>query len=119
MKKSGKKILKKINHTEADPSFAPVAKAFLKDSQVTGGMMMASYGLKVKGKIFAMYGRGQFVVKLPKQRVDAMVESGAGKRFDPGHRRLMKEWVVVLTGKQSWIALAKEAHHYVGGLQTI
>jgi hypothetical protein len=32
-------------------------------------------------------------VKLPRERVDELVEAGAGHRFDPGHGRLMKEWV--------------------------
>ena len=37
---------------------------------------MSSYGLKVHGKIFAMFGRRQFVTKLPKQRADALVSVG-------------------------------------------
>lgn len=48
---------------------------------------MASYGLRINGKIFAMFSRGQFVVKLPKQIVDELVSSRKGKRFDPGHGR--------------------------------
>lgn len=74
---------------------------------------MASYGLKVKGKIFAMLVRGQMVVKLPRHRVDEMVEGGKGERFDPGHGRLMKEWVVILTDKKSWVDIAKEAYRFV------
>ncbi len=77
--------------SELDPSFAPVVAAFVHDRQVTRGMLMSSYGLKVNGNIFAMHGRGQFVAKLPRQRVDELVNSGKGKRFDPGHGRLMKE----------------------------
>lgn len=98
---------------ELDPSFAPVVAAFLNDHQVTRGMMMSSYGLKVNGKIFAMYGREQFVVKLPKQRVDEMVSSGRGKRFDPGHGRLMKEWLALKGAKESWVDLAREAYEFV------
>jgi hypothetical protein len=48
----------------------------------------------VNGKIFAMFGRKQFVAKLSKSQVDALVSAGARKRFDPGHGRLMKEWLV-------------------------
>jgi len=33
--------------------------------------MMSSDGLKVDGEIFAMFGRGKFVVKLPKQSTDS------------------------------------------------
>ena len=74
---------------------------------------MSSYGLKINGKIFAMFGRGQFVTKLPKARVDELVSAGKGKRFDPGHGRLMKEWIVVWAGKVDWIELAKDAYQFV------
>jgi hypothetical protein len=76
--------------TEAaiDPRFASVMKAFAGDPSVSGGMMMSSFGLKVNGKIFAMMNRGKFVVKLPRGRVDAIVATGAGENFDPGHGRL-------------------------------
>jgi hypothetical protein len=50
-----KKKSKPRTASELDPSFAPVVAAFLNDRQVTHGIMMSSYGLKVNGKIFAMY----------------------------------------------------------------
>lgn len=113
MKNTVKKKSRKIAFIEPDPSFAPVAKAFAKDRNVTAGLMMASYGLKVKGKIFAMLVRGQLVVKLPKHRIDEMIEDGKGQRFDPGHGRLMKEWVVIFAKKESWVGIAQEAHSFV------
>lgn len=114
MKNTVKKKPRRPTSIEPDASFAPVAKAFAKNRNVTAGMMMASYGLKVKGKIFAMLVRGQMVVKLPKHRVDEMIEGGKGKRFDPGHGKLMKEWVVVLAEKKSWVEIAQEAYRFVG-----
>jgi hypothetical protein len=98
---------------EIDPRFRPVLDAFVQYRDVTRGKMMSSYGLKVNGKIFAMFGRKQFVTKLPKARVDALVKDGAGKNFDPGHGRLMKEWVVVAEGGPDWLELAKEAYVFV------
>ena len=77
------------------------------------GKLMSSCGLKMKGKFFAMFGRGKFVTKLPKQRVDELVTGGKGTRFDPGHGRLMKEWVVVESGKANWVELAGEAYAFV------
>lgn len=74
---------------------------------------MSSYGLKVNGKIFAMFGKDQFVVKLPKKRVDELVNGGKGKRFDPGHGRLTKEWIAFGGGNEEWVKLAKEARHFV------
>jgi len=54
-------------------------------------------------------------VKLPRARVDTLVAAKQGERFDPGHGRLMKEWVVVEPGAGDWLALAKEARAFVGG----
>jgi hypothetical protein len=85
-------------------------------SETGGGRKFGSSGLKIDNKVFAMVSsRGEFVVKLPRQRVDALVASGDGTRFDPGHGRLMKEWLVVsLTSTLDWLVLAKEAMAFVG-----
>jgi hypothetical protein len=69
--------------------------------------------LVVKGKIFAMLVKGRLVAKLPKARVDELVSGGIGEHFDPGHGRLMKEWVVVGAGRAPWTELAKEAYRFV------
>ena len=96
-----------------EPAFVPVVDAFAGRRDVTRGRMMASYALKVGGKIFAMFGKGRFVVKLPKARVDALVGRGAGTRFEPMPGRAMKEWVVLKAGATDWIALANEAYEFV------
>lgn len=96
-----------------DPRFAPVAAAFVDHPDVTAGTMMASYGLKVNGKIFAMYGCQKFVAKLPKSRVDELVSNGIGERFNPGHGRLMKEWIAIPEHSSRWIELAREAYAFV------
>ena len=98
---------------EADPAFAPVADAFAGDPDVSAGRMMASFGLKVNGKIFAMHVRGSLVAKLPKTRVDELVDAGVGERFDPGHGRIMKEWISIQPGRADWVELAREAHRLV------
>lgn len=46
--------------------------------------MMSSYGLKVNGKIFAMFGRGKFVAKLSRERVDQLRERRQGRALRPG-----------------------------------
>lgn len=98
--------------------FARVVKEFDKDNRVSqgGGKGFGSGALKVNGKIFAkMSSKGEFVVKLPKDRVDELVKSGEGERFDPGHGRAMKEWLVVGTAKTSWVGFAKEACEFMKG----
>ena len=110
---AAKKKANASEQTEVDPRFAPVVEAFIHKRDVTYGKLMSSYGLKVKGKIFAMFGKGKFVTKLPRQRVDELVTAGKGRRFDPGHGRVMKEWVVVESGKADWVELAGEAYAFV------
>src|SRR5215467_7216182 len=110
------KARKQRETAEVDPHFAPIVSAFARDRQVKCGRMFSSNSvLNVNGKIFAMLTKGNLVVKLPKARVDEMVGCGHGTHFDPGHGRLMKEWVVVGSGKLDWIELAREAHRYVKG----
>ena len=98
-----------------DPKFQPVIDALAGDRHVTRGRMFGSTGLKVNGKVFAMLVKGKFVAKLPGERVDQLVASGAGAYFDPGHGRLMKEWVTLAGAEDQWIDLAKEARCFVGG----
>ena len=94
-----------------DPELAPVVEAFAAAKQQP--RKFGSNGLKVNGKIFAMLVRGKLVVKLPKERVDRLVASRQGEPFDPGHGRLMKEWMVILSPSLSWADLAREAHDFV------
>jgi hypothetical protein len=78
-----------------------------------GGRKFGSNGLKVGGKLFALFTQGTLVVKLPGERVTALVGQRVGKPFDPGHGRLMKGWLAVTSATASWPDLVKEAHAYV------
>jgi hypothetical protein len=58
----------------------------------------------------------EFVVKLPRPRVEELEASGIGQKFDPGHGRLMKEWLAVRANAENrWPELASEALDFVGG----
>ena len=72
-------------------------------------------GLKVGGKIFAMLVGDELVAKLPRERVDALVDTGVATRFDPRRDgRLMKEWASVpLISADRWPALVAEAYAFV------
>ena len=100
------------------PDYSAVIKAFSKDPRVSvgAGKGFGSGGLKVDGKLFAlMSSRGEFVVKLPRPRVAELVAKGKGVQFDPGHGRLMREWIAMRGASDDWVALAREARRFVGG----
>lgn len=113
MKKNDRKRTKGAGRMEIDLRFVPVVRAFDGVRGVTAGKLFASYGLKVNGKIFAMFGRGRLVVKLPKEQVDEMVNAGKAERFDPGHGRVMKEWAALHGEEAKWVELAREAYRFV------
>jgi hypothetical protein len=98
-----------------NPRFMSVARAFARDRQVSRGegKGFGSGALKLKGKIFAMMSsKGQFVVKLPKNRVAELVRGGQGQNFDTGGGRIMKEWVVIKDPDANWNEFAKEAYQF-------
>jgi hypothetical protein len=110
-------VKRKTSETRGgDAGFQSVVDAFTADRRVTrGGQKGFGTGaLKVKGKIFAMMSsKGQFVVKLSTTRVDALVASGEGARFEPRPGRPMKEWLAVGSRQKMWIELAREAYRFV------
>jgi hypothetical protein len=102
--------------TDAAALFERFAGRFLADPAVTRGTGFGSNpGLRIGGRIFAMLSNGELVLKLPKERVDLLVESGTGARFDPRHNgRLMKEWVTVPGRyRREWEQLAADALLFV------
>lgn len=73
-----------------------------------------SDALKVNGSIFAMVTGGRLVVKLPRDRVDALISQGTGAPFDSGKGRPMKEWLTVVDDDgETWLTLAREALNFV------
>ena len=66
--------------------------------------------LRYRRKIFAMFVRGQLVVKLPRPRVDELVVACHGERFDANKGTPMKEWFSLDPGSAlPWPPLAREA----------
>jgi hypothetical protein len=73
-----------------------------------------STSLKTGGRMFAMLAHERLVVKLPAKRVDDLEASGVGRRFDPGHGRLQREWLHVSGDDfELWVELATEAEAFV------
>jgi len=116
MKRQPKKTATTREAITVDPRFAPVVAAFARDKRVSQKRMFSSHNvLNVDGKIFAMLVKDKIVVKLPRQRVDELVDERKGGYFDPGHGRLMKEWIAVEAGRVNWVDLATEAYRFVKG----
>src|SRR5258708_29996214 len=108
----------RVSRRRQEKGFQVVVTVLTKDRHVTRETRQGfgSGALKVKGKIFAMIAsKDQFVVKLPKTRVDALVQDGVGGRFEPGPGRVMKEWLAIDAKRErvSWLDLAREAHQFV------
>ncbi|MEA2578235.1 MAG: hypothetical protein QOD78_1823 [Chloroflexota bacterium] len=105
----------------AEERWALLVKTMLAGSSATYGApgsgpqrAFGSTSLKTDGKIFAMLVKDRLVVKLDRRRVDELVEADMGRRFDPGHGRLQKEWLDVDSASQDvWLELATEAEAFV------
>jgi hypothetical protein len=103
-----------VSAPDARQAFARIVEALRDEPGVSLGAGSKRFGagtLQVGGKIFAMVSSdGAFVVKLSKTRVEALEAAGAGHRFDPGHGRLMKEWIAMDPATVvEWLELAREA----------
>ncbi len=102
-----------------EQKYAKIVEALIKSpnvSQPIGKKGFGSSGLYTHGKLFAFLStRREFIVKLPRERVDELVASGDGTRFDPRRDgRVMKEWLVLnSSSKVKWLPLAKEARKFV------
>ncbi len=99
-------------------AFVKIAAALRRDGRIDDASQATrrTFGadaLKINGKIFAMPVKGRLVVKLPRERVDGLVASGRGGYFEPGHGRVMKEWISLLDGDDS-LSLSREARDFVG-----
>jgi len=57
-----------------------------------------------------MLARGRLVLKLPAERVDALIAAGCGVRFDANEGTPMREWFSLDPASAGpWLPLASEA----------
>ncbi len=78
------------------------------------GSGFGAAALRVQNRIFAMLAGGRLVVKLPRTRVDALVATGEGVRFDANKGTPMKEWFSLDPASAlPWLPLAREALEFV------
>jgi hypothetical protein len=101
---------------DAAERFDGVVASFVRKPGVETGRIFGSLGLKRSGKTFAMFVKGRLVVKLPRERVEELVAADVGQPFDPGHGRLMREWLAVDPAADvDWAELSREAHAFLCG----
>jgi hypothetical protein len=98
---------------EAEERYEDLVGELLGIPEVTpprGGAGFGRSALRFQNKIFAMLVRGRLVLKLPAARVDALVASGDGIRFDANKGTPMKEWLSLdPESGLPWLPLAREA----------
>jgi hypothetical protein len=78
-----------------------------------GGSGFGRSALRFQGKIFAMHVRGALVLKLPPDRVEALVRAGEGVPFDANKGTPMRGWLSLdPRSALPWLPLATEALDY-------
>jgi hypothetical protein len=93
----------------AEEFWSKVKKHYLKMNDV----QKQGESLKIRKKMFAMFNKSNYVVKLPKKRVEELISSGDGLPYDPGNGKFMKEWVIIPEKyADKWIEYASEAKTY-------
>jgi hypothetical protein len=92
-----------------DP-YASVKAHFENVAGVTVNSGRGAQGLKVSEKMFAMFFKGDLLLTLPTERVEALIAAGHGLPHDPGTGKVMKNRVLIpFSNESSWIELCEEA----------
>ena len=91
-----------------DDPYAALVKKLLRFREVT----FSRNSLWVGRKMFAFWSKGNLILKLPEKRVDVLVSSGEGTRYDPGRGKVQKEWLAVKAPGSTSLGFAKEAIKY-------
>lgn len=98
-----------------DALFWDVAEPLLNAGKAAEGELMRSRCLRVGKEFLAMpeYQTGDLVVKLPRARVDELIEKGQGLAFAPA-KKVFREWVQVPARDETlWTQLLDESFEFV------
>lgn len=101
----------------SDP-YAAIKQHFADREGVTVNAGRGSQGLKLGKKMFAMFYKGDLLIRLVPERVSELIASGQGSPYDPGTGAPMKDRVLVpAANNEDWIALCEEALEYARSLR--
>lgn len=106
--------MKNPHRMAARDPFRALQAALRRDPQIGEMEMFGAQGFRVSGKVFAIYWKGDLVLKMPEERAQALLTLRVAKPWDPGHGRKMREWIAFdpRTSRQ-WRKLAEEARDFV------
>jgi hypothetical protein len=96
-------------------AFWELADELYTDPAVAPSTMMGFPCLRVDGTFFASLEKdtNHLIVKLPAERVHALIDAGRGQHFAP-NGRVFRDWVVVANlDRDEWRALLAEAKRFV------
>ena len=98
-----------------DALFWDVAEPLMASGKAEEGLLMRSRCLRIGKEFLAMpeYRTGDLVVKLPRDRVDELIEAGQGLAFAPA-KKVFREWVQVPgRNEELWTGLLEEGLEFV------
>jgi len=96
----------------ADEAFTALAGALARADAVYETRRLGTRRLAFRGRLFAMSYEGALLVRLPRAEVDALVEEGIGRSFEPDPGRATREWASIRGSEDLWLALARNAMEF-------
>lgn len=105
-----------MRQTDASIFWALIDELSVDDPRIEAGTIMGRRCARVAGEFLGLvdYQGSGLVVKLPRDRVTALIDAGVGQSFAPAGR-VFKEWVSVpRSHRRRWKALLLEGVEFVG-----
>ena len=109
-----------MSQSKKSKLFWSLADPMLAGGEVEKGTMMGFPCLRVSGKFFASLGRNtdDLIVKLPKERVNKLIDDGDAEPFAP-NGRVFKEWALInIADETKWKSYLNEALAFVEGSES-
>ncbi len=93
--------------------YGAVKEHFEVVADVTVNSGRSAQGMKLNGKMFAMFYKGDLLVKLPPKRVAVVIDADEGSPFDPGTGKFMADRVLIPASRQDlWVRFCEESASY-------